>query len=247
VNETARFVQATITPGAMRPFREGWRITLKVRLMHAQVRRMILQSGRWDSAAWGLPINQHDTLGTSLLFSIQVLEGLRHLGMRIPPEAASAYMQLWKWSGWLIGLDPELLVSTEAEGARISDVLTATMAGPDDDSRNLTRALLDAPVQVAKSRREKQNAKRLRVFSTAMCRELIGDARADALHLPRTTWRYTVPFLRRLVSSVELVRETVPFGDVPVVWAGTRYWDRVVEIGLAGATAEFGLPGALAA
>ena len=28
---------------------------------------------------------------------------------------------------------------------------------------------------------------------------------------------------------------------------GTRYWDRVVEIGLAGATAEFGLPDALAA
>jgi len=48
------------------------------------------------------------------------------------------------------------------------------------------------------------------------------------------------------VSSVELVREKVPFGDVPAVWAGTRYWDRVVEIGLAGAMAEFGLPQGLA-
>jgi hypothetical protein len=55
-----------------------------------------------------------------------------------------------------------------------------------------------------------------------------------------------VPFVRRLVSSVELVRANVPFGDVPAVWAGTRYWDRVVEIGLAGAMAEFGLPQGLA-
>ena len=64
--------------------------------------------------------------------------------------------------------------------------------------------------------------------------------------MQRTSWRYMVPFVRRLVSSVELVRERVPFGDVPAVWAGTRYWDRVVEIGLAGAMAEFGLPQALA-
>jgi hypothetical protein len=55
-----------------------------------------------------------------------------------------------------------------------------------------------------------------------------------------------VPFARRLVSSVELVRERVPFADVPAVWAGRRYWDRVVEVGLAGAMAEFALPQSLA-
>ena len=28
--------------------------------MHAQVRRLLLGSGRWDVEAWGLPINQAD-------------------------------------------------------------------------------------------------------------------------------------------------------------------------------------------
>jgi hypothetical protein len=241
VNETAKFVQATITPGAMRPHREGWRITLKVRLMHAHVRGMILKTGRWDDA-WGLPINQHDMLGTSLLFSIAVLQGLRTLGIRIPPETADAYMQLWRWSGWLIGMDPELLVSTEAEGERLVDLISATQAEPDEDSRKLTRALLDAPLLMAKDKRDLARARRLVRFSVAVCRELIGDLRADALQLPETTWRYSLPVVRRLVSSVELVRERVPFGDVPAVWAGTRYWDRVIEVGLAGATAEFALP-----
>ena len=45
--------------------------------------------------------------------------------------------------------------------------------------------------------------------------------------VPVNTWRYSLPIMRRLVSSVELVRESVPFGDVPVVWVGTRYWERV--------------------
>jgi hypothetical protein len=241
LNETAKFVQATITPGAMHPHREGWQITLKVRLMHAHVRRMILKTGRWDDA-WGAPINQHDMLGTSLLFSVAVLQGLRKLGVRIPPDAADAYVQLWRFSGWLIGMDPELLVTTEAEGDRYVELISATQGAPDDDSRSLTRALLTAPVRMAKSRREIARAERLQRFSAAVCRELIGDERADALQVPSTSWRYSVPVVRRLVSSVELVRERVPFGDVPAVWAGTRYWDRVIEVGLAGATAEFALP-----
>jgi hypothetical protein len=240
VNETAKFVQATITPGAMRPHREAWQITLKVRIMHAHVRRMILKTGRWNPE-WGAPINQHDTLGTSLLFSGQVLQGLRKLGLRIPHTAADAYMQLWRYSGWLIGLDPELLVTSEAEAERYVDLILATQGAPDDDSRNLTRALLDAPIAMARNKRERANAQRVVRFSIAVCRELIGDARADSLHLPANTWRFAMPIVRRLVSSVELVLERVPFGD-PAVWVGTRYWDRVVEIGLAGATAEFALP-----
>jgi hypothetical protein len=246
LNETARFVQATITSGSMRPRAEGWQITLKVRLIHAHVRRMILRSQRWDAGAWGAPINQHDEAGTLLLFSVAVLQGLRQLGMRIAPEAAQAYVDLWRWSGWLLGVDPELLPATEAEGLRLGDVIAATVGEPDEDSRRLTRALLESNLRQATTPRERANAKRVMRFSAAMCRALLGDEMGDRLAVPRTPWRYMVPFVRRLVASMELVRERVPFGDVPAVWAGTRYWDRVVEIGLTGATAEFALPQRLA-
>jgi len=207
---------------------------------------MILQSGRWDSASWGAPINQHDQAGTALLFSVIVLDGLRQLGIRIPRREAEAYVHLWRWSGWLMGIDHELLPATEAEGIRIGEVIAATMGEPDDDARRLTAALLDAPLRTARTPREQANARRLIQFSGAMCRALLGAELADKLAIPSTPWRLLVPFVRRLVSSVELVRERVPYGDVPVVWAGTRYWDRVVEVGLAGAMAEFGLPPGLA-
>ena len=243
LNETARFVQATITPGAMRARQEGWLITLKVRLIHAHVRRMLLKDSRWDAAAWGAPINQHDQAATSLLFSVVLLGGLRQLGMRIARRDAEAYVHLWRWSGWLMGVDPELLPATEAEGTRLGDVIAATMGKPDEDARRLTRALIESPLRQARTPGERLNARRLVHFSRGMCRALNGDATADALGLPRTSWRYMVPFVRRLVSSVELVRENVPFGDLAVVWAGRRYCDRVVEVGLAGAAAEFGLPG----
>jgi hypothetical protein len=247
LSETARFVQATIAPGGMRPHAPGWQLALNVRLIHAQVRRMILRSGRWDQAAWGAPINQHDELGTSLLFSVIVLEGLRQLGVRITAADSDAYVQLWRWSGWLMGIDLDLLPATEAEGRRLGAMIAATQGEPDEDSRRLTRALLGSPVRDAKSSHERTNARRMTTFSAAMCRSLLGDTTADQLGVSQTSWRYMVPLARRLVSSMELVREKVPFGDVPALWAGTRYWDRVVELGLAGAITELALPHRLAA
>jgi hypothetical protein len=245
LNETARFVQATIAPGGMRPHASGWQLTVNVRLIHAQVRRMIVKSGRWDAAAWGAPINQHDELGTLLLFSVVVLEGLRQLGVRVAAADAEAYMHLWRWSGWLMGVDPELLPATEAEGRRVGDLIAATQGEPDDDSRRLTRALLGSHVRDAKTASDRTNAERLARFSHAMCRALVGDVTADKLGVSSSSWRYVLPFARRIVASMELVRESVPFGDVSALWAGTRYWDRVVDVGLAGA-AELKLPQRLA-
>src|SRR5205823_697063 len=50
LNETSRFVQAVCLPRGMRPGADGLKITLKVRIMHAHVRRMLLRSGKWDEA-----------------------------------------------------------------------------------------------------------------------------------------------------------------------------------------------------
>jgi hypothetical protein len=245
INETARFVQATITPGAMRPRGDAWQITLKVRLIHAHVRRMIRKRpGVWNEA-WGAPINQHDQAGTSLLFSVAVLDGLRELGVRINRTDAEAYMHLWRVSGWLMGVDPELLPATESEGMRLGYLIHATQGQPDDDSRRLTRALLEAPLTVAKTVRERANAAHAVQFGAAMCRALLPEEMADQLAVPRSPWRYVVPVVRQVVSSMERVRTRVPICDVPAMWAGTRYWNRVVAEGLAdGAT--FGLPKGLA-
>ncbi len=242
LDETARFVQATIAPGGMRPHETGWRLTINVRLIHAQVRRMILKTDRWDGTSWGAPINQHDELGTLILFSVVVLDGLRQLGVRITQADAEAYMHLWRWSGWLMGIEPELLPATEGEARALAELIASMQDVPDDDSRRLTRALLEAPLRDARDTHERTNARRLLRFSAAMCRTLVGSEIADQLEVPQTSWRFMVPFARRLVSGVELVRQSVPFGDVPALWAGTRYWDRVVLAGFARTATEFALP-----
>jgi hypothetical protein len=250
VNETARFVQAVSRPGGMRPLAEGWQIAIKVRLIHAQVRKMILKTDRWNEDAWGVPVNQHDMAGTTLLFSVSIIDGLRKLGMGIRKEESERYVHLWRWIGRVIGVHEDVLPACEADGMRLAGLVAATMGEPDKDSRDLTKALFDGALDGCKTKKEIRNGLRNQAFGRMVCRELIGDELADKLGVERTTWRYAMPALKRLVASVERFTQTVPFATEGAVAMGTRYWDRVVEIGLQGATYEFGLPdrlGSLAA
>jgi hypothetical protein len=79
-----------------------------------------------------------------------------------------------------------------------------------------------------------------------MARELLGDALADALDLAPNPWRFTIPAIKGVVSAMEVLREHSPLAHRTAIQVGTRYWQRVVEVGLGGATAEFGLPQRLA-
>lgn len=247
LNETARFVQAVCRPRGMRPGADGWQIAIRVRLIHAQVRYMILKSGRWHPSQWGAPINQHDMAGTLLLFSLAVIVGLESLGMHIADEEAESYIQLWRFVGHVLGVDPELIPGSKYDAVRLAELIAALQGPPDDDSRALTRALLESPRAMARTPAEMRDMERRIRFSQALCRHLVGEELADGLAVPRTSWRFAVRIVHRLVTAGEMVRTTMPFAEDTAVAVGTRYWDRVVEIGLAGATAEFGLPDRLAA
>ena len=247
LNETARFVQAVSRPGGMRPFADGWQITLKVRLIHAQVRAMIVATERWRADEWGLPVNQHDMVATTLLFSVAMIDGLRKLGIRVDHDEAEDYMHLWRWTGHVIGVDAELLPASEAEATRLVDLIGATTGDPDQDSRDLTRALFDSGKIGATNPDQLRDAERRIAFGETICRELVGDDLADKLGVPRSRLRHVIPVIRQIVASAGRVTRAIPFGRERAVAAGSRYWDRVVERGMEGIGYEFPLPKGLAA
>lgn len=245
--ETARFVAAVCEPGGLRSRGEGHRISLKVRLMHAQVRRLVARSGRWDAAAWSAPVNQHDMLATGLLFSQVFLDGLRLLGLRIDPAEADDYIHLWRYVCWLLGVEPALLPDREAEARRISECIYLTQGPPDADSRALTAALLQAPLQTARNDAERRAAELRVTVSRQLCRLLVGNALADALGVPQGGGQFALPLLRRALAAADGLRGAIPGLDAAVEAAGRRYWEVVVDAGLGGDPATFAMPQGLAA
>jgi hypothetical protein len=240
--ETGNFVTAVTALDGLRPGGLGWQLVLKVRLMHAEVRRLVLGSGRWSREEWAEPINQHDMLATILLFSSVFVGGVRHFGVHVSREEADDYQHLFRWVGELIGVAPELLPATHAEAKRLGELILLTQGPPDDDSRELVNALLDGPLRLAKTPAELRRAERQVAISRGLCRSLIGDEMADALGLDRDAHRHLALAVRTTLRLLESARRGVPRLNDWVQLVGTRYWDFTVNQGLAGVPARYELP-----
>lgn len=245
VAETARFVTAVAAPGGMRVGGEGWRITVQVRLMHAQVRRLLWRSGRWDRAAWAEPINQHDMLATVLLFSEVYVEGLRLLGVRVADREAEDWLHLWCLVGVVMGVEPDLLPRDYAQAQAQRALIEATQGPPDADSRALAAALLATTAHTRAWARELDS---LRLgFARGLARRLVGPQTADALGIPEAPlWERGLGVVPPLVDLLERVRIGVPSVEHELRALGRRYWDWVVAASLRGEPAEFARPGSLA-
>jgi len=236
LKETVRFVLATCRKGGLRREGEGWKLTARVRLMHAQVRRLLLESGRWETERWGAPINQFHLAATNLLFSQAVLVGLRRLGYRFVAEETEALMHLWRYSGTLMGIGPELLCATEGEGRRLLELIFAIEGPPDEDSRALVGGVMEAALAYVRHGSVE--------VAYGISRALIGRERAAALGYPESAWHLLVPTFRPFATGIELCRQwNVPGVRALASVCGTQMLRHLMsDRGLPGPMGEFALP-----
>ncbi|KYF52524.1 hypothetical protein BE08_44075, partial [Sorangium cellulosum] len=201
LGETSRFVHAVSLAGGMRRSGEGFAITVKVRVMHAQVRRLIRASGRWKTELWGEPINQHDMVATALLFSVAVLDGFDKLGYHIPPAQKEDLVHLWRYVAHVIGVEQELIPGSYAEARRLAEMIYATQGAPDNDSRLLVSALLSHGINSSWTERQRRRAEQLLAIFCSVSRSVLGEDLADQLGVPRQSSLLTVPLLRAVAAA----------------------------------------------
>src|SRR5262249_13603172 len=242
LGETGRYVYLTSQPGALRRFGEGFKANVKVRLMHAHVRRLLWQSGRWDADQWGEPINQAYLGATNLMFSAALLDGMRNFGLRFTQDESEALMQLWRYAGYISGVTPELLCDAENDARRMVELVFALEGAPDEDSR----ALINALMLVTHTLGFKKADWMTQMFY-GISYGLIGEERARALGYPRTWRRWIVPSLRPMISAVDFIRSLAPGGGRLIDALGARGWELVIELSLAGPPPDFRLMERLAA
>ena len=245
LKDTVRYVFAVCQPGGLSRFSEGFAMTVRVRLIHAQVRRLLLQSGQWQPQAWGAPINQCHMAGTNLQFSVGALDALRRIGYRFKPIERESLIHLWRYAGYLMGLEDELLVASESEGHRLLDMIDAFEPEPDGDSRALVNALMHTTVDCLRGFRWRW------LCSVNVCfgisRALVGDRRADMLGYPKTAWRWLVPAVRPFTQIIETARLFSTRVQALAKVAGAKAFRGLVgERGLRGATGQFAIPRSIA-
>jgi hypothetical protein len=241
LKDTTRYVFAICQDDALGRHCDGFKTTVKVRMIHAQVRRLLRNSGGWQEECWGAPINQCHMAGTNLLFSVGVLDALTRIGYIFKPAEREALIHLWRYAGYLLGVENELLVAGEWEGHRLLDLMFTFEPKPDDDSRALVNALMQTSFEYVRG------FKAARPCSMNLCygisRALIGDARADALGYPQTPWKWLVPMVWPATRAIELTRCWSPTVQGLARVAGPKAFRHLLsERGLKGRAGEFVVP-----
>ena len=109
-------------PGGLRREADGWKLSVRVRLIHAQVRHLLNESGEWDHEAWGVPISSAHVGFAITAFSARLLMHLRSLGAVFDDEERESFMAIWRYSGYLMGIPETILYEHEEEALRLFDI-----------------------------------------------------------------------------------------------------------------------------
>lgn len=184
--ETAAWWIDVTTPGRLRHGQSGYVSALRVRLVHAHVRAAMNRRQDWDYETWDKPVNQIQTTGTLLLFSLVFVLGTQLLGVRYTERERGDILHLWRYVGWLLGIDDELLPATEQDAWRLLWLLAATEFIPDEDSKRLAKALLVTHEAIGYGRGtlgKVLSHVSVRVHSS-ISRLVLGKTNADFLELP---------------------------------------------------------------
>ncbi len=243
--ETAKFGFDVTRTGAMAVGAPGFQAALKVRMMHAHVRLMLDGSPKWRHHEWGLPINQADLVATNVLFSAVYLGGLRVLGLQISYEESLGVMHLWRYIGWLMGVDATLLPATEEEGTRMAWLAGVTQPPADADSRLLGQALMNVPLERAAGPLEKAAAWFEVQLRSGFSRIVLGDPAGDDLGLPDSPLKYTIALTTPVVFAAETLRRIIPGATELATRIGDSLQRRMVEKPLGNKPVTFVPPNSL--
>ncbi|MCK0153392.1 DUF2236 domain-containing protein [Alcanivorax sp. S6407] len=145
--ETGTWLLDVTSKGGMKRYAPGFASTIKVRMIHALIRHHLGNQPQWDTRTWGLPINQVDMQATYLAFGPASLSGCRLFGVPFRRQDSRAIMHLWRYIGWLMGVDESRLATTEGDGLRKLYHTFLTHGLPDDKIRQMGQALAEEPLK----------------------------------------------------------------------------------------------------
>lgn len=203
--ETSRWTFAAARPGGMHRFGPGFERTARVRMIHAFVRQHILTMPGWDVHEYGVPINQADLAFTAIEFSLMPIRAMQQLGVHFTAAEIDSMYALWRYMGYLIGLDERVLVVNAEDTALVEALQHATSPPPDDNCREFVRTLLDDVLATDLTRATGVlglvGRYRGRALLHGLARDFVGDQIADDLAIDDTVWKH-VPAITTPVLNV---------------------------------------------
>ncbi len=178
-------VEMIMIPNALKREGESWKLTVRIRLMHAEIRRRLRTSGQWDEAAYGAPISAANMALASANFSASSIQDADRLGANLTADARAGIMQIWRYASWLIGT-PEALLFDGDEAATVEFLRIAHLCEPPPNEESVMTSNTVVWLLPEVARLTDPDDKRSMIeHGYRVARTLLGDDLADRLKFPR--------------------------------------------------------------
>ncbi len=163
----------------------GWKLSLRVRFVHARIRYLLTHYGDWRHESWGTPVSAAHLGLAMTVFSMRLLEHSMALGAVFNREEQQSVMAVWRYAGYVMGVPETILYATEEDARRLYMIGLLCEPSPDTDAANMANGLIDAiPLTVDVADAVEQRA--LRQLTYSLSRPLIGNKLANQLLFPKT-------------------------------------------------------------
>ena len=183
LGQNNRHMMEIFLPGGLYRDGDGWKLSVRIRIVHARLRHLLSNSEDWDAEAWGVPISAAH-LGYALsAFSARLLKHMKTLGAVYNDEEYASFMAVWRYSGHLMGIPETILFHDADEALKLYDI--GLMCEPDAPTESVVMAhsLVNSAPLIA-GMTEPEDRRRLTKYVYRISRGLIGKEPAEALMYP---------------------------------------------------------------
>ena len=184
VKQNTRHLVDIMLPGGLERYGDGWKLTIRIRLIHAQVRRLLLNSGEWNVAEEEVPVHMAHLALAATGFSAINLQAVRKLGLRLTEEESEGFMHVWRYVTWLLGVPEDLLFKNEGDAVHLRKIAQLCELPPGPKSVEVAHGYINTvPDLLGVTETAKQRKLMTLLFKTS--RVLIGNELADAFDYPK--------------------------------------------------------------
>ena len=122
LGQNNRHMMEIFLPGGMYRDGDGWKLSIRIRIIHARIRRLLSNAEDWETEAGGLPISAAHLGYAISAFSARLLKHMKSLGATYSDEEYASFMAVWRYSGHLMGIPATILFQDADEALKLYDL-----------------------------------------------------------------------------------------------------------------------------
>lgn len=172
-------------PDGLKKYGDGWKLSVRIRFVHAQVRRLLDQTNEWDHKAWGVPISAAHTAYATACFATRALDYSKLLGARYNTEERASYHAVWRYTGHLMGVPETILFTNESDSQKLYQIGGQCEPPPTQEAIITANALINSAPLVAGITDTNERKKLVDKVIYPVARGLVGKKLADELKFPK--------------------------------------------------------------